>query len=183
MHFQACPGRNSAILARAVPTPSTTSPRPSPRKRGESSSAGSATGYFQAGGQSLPKNDPRLEDVGEKKPFSLKALNSHKLYWRTYLSCFAGPIAQAQELPNFSAFVAIFLGFGRSIIGLTEGMFSIADSFVNQVQRLCHTIISFLFCGATAACGNPDSHELCSSRVVLVSTAFELMNCTKGEAP
>jgi hypothetical protein len=65
-----------------------------------------------------------------------------KLYWRSR-SClgflFGAPISQAQELPNFSAFVAIFLGFGRSIVGLAEGMFGIADSFLNQVQRLCHT--------------------------------------------
>jgi hypothetical protein len=54
---------------------------------------------------------------------------------------FASPIAQAQKFPDLAAFVAIFLGFGRSIVGLTEGMFSIADSFLNQVQRLCHTII------------------------------------------
>lgn len=78
----------------------------------------------------------------EKKPRSLSA---RKLYWRICLGfCFRGPITQAQELPNFSAFVAIFLGFGRPIIGLTEGVFSIADSFLNEVQCLCHTIISFL---------------------------------------
>src|ERR1700690_3974798 len=75
---------------------------------------------------------------GEKKPCSLRA---RKLYGRLCLRfLLRGPIAQAQELPNFSAFVAIFVGFGRSIVGLTEGMFSIADSFLNQVQRLCHTL-------------------------------------------
>ena len=150
------------------------------------SSVGSILGQrpFARGRSITPKKRPlNWRTLGRKSRSSLKALNSHKLYWRTYLSCFAGPIAQAQELPNFSAFVAIFLGFGRSIIGLTEGMFSIADSFVNQVQRLCHTIISFLFWGATASRGNPDSHELCSSRSVQTVTASKLMNCTKGEAP
>jgi hypothetical protein len=52
---------------------------------------------------------------------------------------FAGPIAQAQELPNLSAFVAVFLGFGRATIDLAEGMFGVDDCFLNQVQGLCHT--------------------------------------------
>ena len=73
----------------------------------------------------------------EKIPPSLEAC---KLDGRTSLGLqLWTPFAQAQELPNLSAFVAIFLGFGRSIIGLAEGMFGIADCFVNQVQRLSHT--------------------------------------------
>jgi hypothetical protein len=75
--------------------------------------------------------------LGEKKPLSLVA---GKLYGRTNLGSLLGaPISQAQKMPYFAAFVAIFLGFGRTIVGLSEGMFGIADSFLNQVQRLCHT--------------------------------------------
>jgi len=52
---------------------------------------------------------------------------------------FLSPIAQAQEFPDLSAFVSIFLGFGRPIINLTERMFCISDSFLNQVKRFGHT--------------------------------------------
>jgi hypothetical protein len=84
----------------------------------------------------------------EKKPRSLEAC---KLYGRTCLGFLLGtPIAQAQELPNLSAFVAIFLGFGRSIVGLAEGMFGIADCLLNQVQRLSHTQFPSFHDGTTA---------------------------------
>jgi hypothetical protein len=73
----------------------------------------------------------------EKKPRSREAC---KLCWRISLGLlFPGPIAQSQEFPNLSAFVTIFLGFGRSVIGLAERMFGVSHGFLNQVQRLCHT--------------------------------------------
>ena len=85
---------------------------------------------------------PVAGDVwGEKATLAVAG----KLYGRTCLErvlrCLLGaPFSQAQELPYLAAFVAIFLGFGRSVVGLAEGMFGIVDSFLNQVQRLCHTL-------------------------------------------
>ena len=65
--------------------------------------------------------------------------------------CFAGPIAQMQQLSNLSAFVAIFLVFGRSAAALGEWMFGITDDLLNQVQGLYHGL-SFLFCGSDRHC-------------------------------
>jgi len=98
----------------------------------------------------LPNGEPWIPDYyceeqapvagnvwGEKAALAV----ARKLYGRTFLgSLLGGPISQSQELPYLAAFVAIFLGFGRSVVGLAEGMFGIADSFLNQVQRLCHTL-------------------------------------------
>jgi hypothetical protein len=52
--------------------------------------------------------------------------------------CILSPITQAQNFANFAAFVAIFLGFGRSAIDLTEGMFGVCDGILNRVQGSCH---------------------------------------------
>jgi hypothetical protein len=85
-----------------------------------------------------------------------------------------GPITQAQELPNLSAFVAIFLGFGRSLVGLAEGMFSIVDSFLNQVQSLSHTLFLHCFTAQPPYRGAAGSHAPLSSSSVLVLHRIEL---------
>ncbi len=116
----------------------------------------------------------------EIKPPSREAF---KLYWRTCLGLLLWtPIAQAQELPNFSAFVAIFLGFGRSVIGLAEGMFSIADCFLNQVQCLSHT--QFLR-SMTASALSRRRLQSCSrlARWRAPQRAHGLQDCNKANCP
>ena len=98
-----------------------------------------------------------LDIWGEKAALAPGAKLS-KLYWRSFLGSLllCDPVTQAQELPYLAAFVAIFLGFGRSIIGLAEGVFGISDSVLNQVQCLCHTQ-SFFNDGLPASCGSARS--------------------------
>jgi hypothetical protein len=92
------------------------------------------------------KNAPVSRDLREKEPRSRLRANFVGGFRLDLL--FAGPIAQTQELADFSPFVTIFLGFGRSIVGLTEGMFSTSNRILNHVQRLCHTFSPLLHRGA-----------------------------------
>ena len=64
--------------------------------------------------------------------------------WRNFLGFgFPGPVAQAEEFPYFTAFVAVLLFWG-ALIRLTEGVFGAAPHrFLNQVPRLGHTQFSF----------------------------------------
>jgi len=92
------------------------------------------------------------------------------------------PFSQAQELPYLAAFVAIFLGFGRSVVGLAEGMFGIADSFLNQVQRLCHTQSFIDGRLLPLDCGAARSHSPGLS-IGILTVARELLDCKKGKLP
>lgn len=53
---------------------------------------------------------------------------------------FSGPIVQADNFADFAAFVAVFLRFRGALLGLAEGVFCVADGFVDQVQRFSHTV-------------------------------------------
>ena len=56
---------------------------------------------------------------------------------------FGAPVVQPDDFLYFAAFVPVFLGLGRSLLALAEGVFGVADGFVNQVQRFRHTAFFF----------------------------------------
>ena len=54
-----------------------------------------------------------------------------------------GPIVQPDHFLYLAAFVPVFLGLGRSLLGLAEGVFGVAYGIVDQVQRLSHRAFFF----------------------------------------
>ncbi|HEX4645884.1 MAG TPA: hypothetical protein VH598_09770 [Verrucomicrobiae bacterium] len=57
---------------------------------------------------------------------------------------FRQPGAHVQIPFDFSALVAVFLGFFWMTVGFSEGMFAVTYGFGDCIQRFCHIKLSFL---------------------------------------
>jgi len=56
---------------------------------------------------------------------------------------FCRPVVQPDDFLHLAAFIPVFLGLGRPLLGLAEGMLGVPNGFVNQVQRFSHTAFFF----------------------------------------
>ena len=57
---------------------------------------------------------------------------------------FSSPVTQFDVFLDLSSFVAVFLGFGRTIIGLAEGVFGIANDFCDGFYGFAHSFVFLL---------------------------------------
>ena len=48
------------------------------------------------------------------------------------------PVTQFQILLNLASFIAVFLGFHGTILGLSEGVFGVANDFTDGVKEFAH---------------------------------------------
>jgi hypothetical protein len=73
------------------------------------------------------------------------------------------PIVQTDDFSYLAAFVSVFLCFRGTLLGLAEGVFCVADGFVDQVQRFSHTVF-FLAAGLFSST-NPAAFNLAKRAV------------------
>ena len=53
------------------------------------------------------------------------------------------PVVQTDDFLYFAALVSVLVSFGRTLLGLAEGVFCTADGLVDEVKRFRHTAFFF----------------------------------------